>query len=523
MQFRQILNLYRHRQLSAPLASAPEMEERITQATASLSETSPRPKRRSRLSMHTFLPPTIFAKATSSSRPQTGTSQNGRKLRKTRSIPDMVSLSDSSLSPGTTGRVHSHSVTAADLPRYTTIHAQYQLTPTGDVFAEVMNWISSTPSPSTSYSTHSLLPVNGTAGHSSTGKTRAIIAEPFGAGVKFEAPSQKLNFLPTPRLLREMQSFESGVTAKQDDKRASVRLSSPPPLEGRASPALSEPSEIPGEFTDTFDDRLASPPASVFHVDTSSLGLDTDLSPETLNFSHHTSEVFDILQKYRGLPALDTFAADSKGTTVIKMTLSNDEDTVAPRDDPRFVIWGELQQSFQDASSSRDSFTDKSSLPSSTMSRRKSRAAKNKSPERLSIQLKSDAPRILLAATIERWIAQLTSDLNYDELLNFFLTYRTYIDSMELCHFLICRFHWALKMPSPAEDETVRRIVLVRTFVAIRYWLLTFFVVDFMPNRELRLFIAAWLNTLLQDPALKKHHEGLVSFTFLHFRHANLY
>jgi hypothetical protein len=34
------------------------------------------------------------------------------------------------------------------------------------------------------------------------------------------------------------------------------------------------------------------------------------------------------------------------------------------------------------------------------------------------------------------------------------------------------------------------------TYVAIRYWLLTFFIVDFMPNRELRLLVADWLNTI---------------------------
>jgi hypothetical protein len=117
--------------------------------------------------------------------------------------------------------------------------------------------------------------------------------------------------------------------------------------------------------------------------------------------------------------------------------------------------------------------------------------------------------KVLIAATIERWIAQLTSDLDYDELLNFFLTYRTYISAVDLCHLLICRFHWALS----GKDDMVRKIVRVRTFVAIRYWLLTFFVMDFLPNRELRLLLASWLNTLVKDPILKKHQDGLVSLS----------
>lgn len=119
--------------------------------------------------------------------------------------------------------------------------------------------------------------------------------------------------------------------------------------------------------------------------------------------------------------------------------------------------------------------------------------------------------KVVVAATIERWIAQLTSELNYDELLNFFLTYRTYISAVDLCHLFICRFHWALAQHTSTHDEMVRRIVRVRTFVAIRYWLLTFFSVDFLPNRELRLLVTNWLNTLIRDPILQKLKDGLVS------------
>ena len=118
--------------------------------------------------------------------------------------------------------------------------------------------------------------------------------------------------------------------------------------------------------------------------------------------------------------------------------------------------------------------------------------------------------RVLLAATIERWIAQLTSELNYDELLVFFMTYRSYIGPVDLCHLLICRFHWALGQHISQHDEMVRRIVRVRTFVAMRYWLLTFFEVDFIPNRELRLLLAGWLNALRKDPILQKHDDAPV-------------
>ncbi len=121
---------------------------------------------------------------------------------------------------------------------------------------------------------------------------------------------------------------------------------------------------------------------------------------------------------------------------------------------------------------------------------------------------------MLVAATIERWIAQLTSELNYDELLIFFLTYRTYVSAVDLGHLLICRFHWALGETTSNRDEMVRKIVRVRTFTAIRYWLLTFFDVDFVPNRELRMLFADWLNSLRRDQILTKHRDALVCCLF---------
>ena len=94
----------------------------------------------------------------------------------------------------------------------------------------------------------------------------------------------------------------------------------------------------------------------------------------------------------------------------------------------------------------------------------------------------------------------------YDELLNFFLTYWNYVSAVDVCNFLICRFHWALQKLPSKQDEAVRRVVRVRTFVAIRYWLLTFFTVDFIPNRELRLLFADWFGCL-RCPTISQSSE----------------
>lgn len=518
-----INSLSSHRdEVSAPAAAAADVEDRITHSKTPSETSSPQTKRRSRLSMH-FLPPAMFTKSNVAltSRPPTASSSapsTSKKLRKTRSIPDMFGTDVVVTTAPTfsvTGRGHSQSVTAMDIPRqrvtFDTVARERRI----DFFGELMEWFTPSSSASSNFSTHSLF--NPGKVTTETDKPRATITQPFGHGVTFNIP-QKLpvNRLPTPRHLREMQSFESGLTARQEDPRID--------FPDNDSLILSDTSES--------DYEMSRPPSA---IRLSSLMLSTEGStvdpvPEHEEFtpsaeslrlsSHYSTEVFNVLQTYRGLPLFEKLVPESEDTTVFRLSLAADQ-SAAPRDDPRFVLWGETlpDRDMEDFSSaSRDSLTENStSNPSlSSISRRRSsKVSRLRSPEASTSQLPVLGQKVLLAATIERWIAQLTSDLNYDELLNFFLTYRTYISGVDLCHLLISRFHWALQKPSSRQDETVRRIVRVRTFVAIRYWLLTFFTVDFMPNRELRLLIADWLNTLVHDPVLKKHVDGIVSVVFI--------
>ncbi|KAF5376065.1 hypothetical protein D9615_007684 [Tricholomella constricta] len=503
------------RELSAPAANAAEIEERITQSsTPSEPSNSPRAKRRSRMSMHAF--PSMFKNGSisSGSRSQVAQASAPRKLRKTRSIPDMVSsANDASSSQGagvTTGRGHSRSVTGADVSPFSTVVRNPN---TGDLFGEVMDW---QPPPSTSASISTYSTTSASDEIHDHFKSPAIIAYPFGHGVTYDSPSRKSStaehLLPTslPRLLREVQSFESGLTARQFDS---------PKRPGKESSLGTE---------SYLDDSDSGRPPSALRVhalpltpDQSNDQTPTSATPEprpspalepTL-LSRYSSDVFDVLQTYRGLPLLEKLSSDSEETTVIKLSLSADE-SAAPRDDPRFVIWGEIQpeREYDDhASVSHESVTDLSVHSSSFSKRRASRVKPPPlPPPSTSTHVSAGEPqKVLIAATIERWIAQLTSDLNYDELLDFFLTYRSYVPAVDLCHLLIARFHWALQHSASPRDERVRRIVRVRTFVAIRYWLLTFFTVDFLPNRELRLLVAEWLNALIRDPILKVHSDGL--------------
>lgn len=459
-------------------------------------------------------------------------------------------------------------------------------------------------------------------------------------------------------VLREVQSFESGLTARADPvprQLAGTRGKELEKLYIGTSKAIpeSEPevdAAIVNAAVDGYESSGSSDPGSVFPPSTpvparqtlpirtrhSSMSTPIPVFPqetqspslETSLHSRYSTQVFDVLQSYRGIPLLDKLSEDAEypETTVIRLTARN-ELNAAPRDDPRFVIWGEVWGGFgtndedgisvdvnasvgkasrftgsaacAETVSSRGSVvvqspTDqtlgskkgkKGPIPLSgsgtqqivttasaaTLSAASLATSTHSIPTRISnpqpdapnpipqVQrpssylghsLNGEAPRkVLIAATIERWIAQLTSELNYDELLIFFLTYRTYVSAVDLCHLLICRFHWALESSSSSppsatgsarssyrlsnqemgggqgsgknlainnsnNDDMVKRIVRVRTFIAIRYWLLTFFAIDFVPNRELRVLFGNWLNTLAKDPTLYGKKDIMVRYRF---------
>ncbi|CAG8455039.1 702_t:CDS:10, partial [Diversispora eburnea] len=110
----------------------------------------------------------------------------------------------------------------------------------------------------------------------------------------------------------------------------------------------------------------------------------------------------------------------------------------------------------------------------------------------------STTRRVIMAATIEKLIEKLTSEIDYTFLTDFFLTYRNFISPIQLCNLLILRFDWAFE-----NEEEDRRIARVRIFVAIRHWLLNYFSYDFVPCRELRSTLTNHLNNLHSRQSIK--------------------
>lgn len=100
------------------------------------------------------------------------------------------------------------------------------------------------------------------------------------------------------------------------------------------------------------------------------------------------------------------------------------------------------------------------------------------------------------AATPPRLVAEITSPtfLDYELLSDFFLTFRAYLSPMDLLKMLFSRMRWALM-----RDGEVGVVVRVRTFVALRHWILNYFVDDFVCEYEMRTGFCRLLNSLTDD------------------------
>ncbi|EOA85339.1 uncharacterized protein SETTUDRAFT_83383, partial [Exserohilum turcica Et28A] len=109
----------------------------------------------------------------------------------------------------------------------------------------------------------------------------------------------------------------------------------------------------------------------------------------------------------------------------------------------------------------------------------------------------------ILAATPSRLVAHITSPsfLDYELLSDFFLTFRAFLCTRDLVAYLISRLRWAVD-----RQDDFGRIVRVRTFVALRHWILNYFVDDFMPFYHLRVNFCDMVNSLYNS--LRARYDG---------------
>jgi hypothetical protein len=100
------------------------------------------------------------------------------------------------------------------------------------------------------------------------------------------------------------------------------------------------------------------------------------------------------------------------------------------------------------------------------------------------------------AATPPRLVAEITSPtfVDYHLLSDFFLTFRSYLEPVDLLYMLIARLRWAF-----ARDDGPGMVVRVRTFVAMRHWILNYFSDDYVVDYALRKTFCELLNRFVSD------------------------
>lgn len=108
----------------------------------------------------------------------------------------------------------------------------------------------------------------------------------------------------------------------------------------------------------------------------------------------------------------------------------------------------------------------------------------------------SAATGAVTAATPPRLVAEITSPsfLDYELLSDFFLSYRSYLAPADLVKMLFARMRWAL-----ARDDECGMVVRVRTFVALRHWILNYFVDDFVCEYDMRTNFCNLFNSLTDE------------------------
>ena len=111
----------------------------------------------------------------------------------------------------------------------------------------------------------------------------------------------------------------------------------------------------------------------------------------------------------------------------------------------------------------------------------------------------------IVAATPARLIAQITSPdfLDYELLSDFFLTFRGFLSCADLLEYLLARMSWAL---GDAADSG--RIARVRTFVALRHWILNYFQDDFMYDYALRHRFCELVNQMCSELSQRPDKGG---------------
>lgn len=106
-----------------------------------------------------------------------------------------------------------------------------------------------------------------------------------------------------------------------------------------------------------------------------------------------------------------------------------------------------------------------------------------------------------------------SSEIDYQIVSDFFLTYRSFISQPSLLKLLFLKFQWCLDQlndNSHEHKQNIGKLSLVRTFVVIRHWLLNYFADDFIPSPELRMTFINYINSIKHNDIFVQRIIGTI-------------
>ncbi|KAI5955875.1 LTE1 [Candida jiufengensis] len=141
----------------------------------------------------------------------------------------------------------------------------------------------------------------------------------------------------------------------------------------------------------------------------------------------------------------------------------------------------------------------------------------NKEDELVKYDEKS--PELINSATIKALIVQMTSPeiIDYNLICDFFLTYRMFSKAYDIMKLLMTRLIWSLQYISSETDFNVKigKLVLLRTFVVLRHWIINYFVDDFNNNYQLCDLFSNTINSIVTESNLirEKNNDNYIFIT----------
>ena len=120
-------------------------------------------------------------------------------------------------------------------------------------------------------------------------------------------------------------------------------------------------------------------------------------------------------------------------------------------------------------------------------------------------------PGVISQGTIKVLIVQLTSPtiIDYEFVCDFFVSYRMFLDSITLMKLLMVRLIWSLQYLNSLNEENIEigRLVLLRTFVVLRHWILNYFFDDFSSNMHLCDLFSYYMNRIILGSSLVRRNS----------------